>query len=196
MLQFRILSLIISLFFVGCGGATTSTTVTDTKTITKSSSIDFLKPEQQEILDAINEARSVARDCNDGLGIVGPAKPLTWNDELYASAYEHSYDIAESNTFDHKGSGTHWDVTGANNGNASIFYERIEANGYINYRAVGENIAGGQDSIESVMNAWIESPDHCTNIMSDMFSEVGVAIVVNPDSDYGIYWTQNFGSKK
>jgi uncharacterized protein YkwD len=189
MLQARFFALIVSLFFIGCGGGTTTTTV-------NSDSTEFTKPEQQDILIAINKARSVARDCNDGLGLVGPAHPLTWNSELYASAYEHSSDLAQSNTFSHKGSGTSSDITGSNNGNASMFYERIEANGYVEYSALGENIAGGQSSIDEVMKAWLESPAHCKNIMSDMFLEVGVAIVVNPDSDYGIYWTQNFGSKK
>ncbi len=186
MLQVRFIIPLISLLFVGCGSVTTTS---------DSDYIEFTKPEQQEILIAINKARSVARDCNDGLGIVGPAKPLTWNIELYASAYEHSFDLAESNTFDHKGSGTHSDITGSNNGNASMFFERIEANGYTEYIALGENIAGGQSNIKEVMEAWLNSPDHCKNIMSDMFSEVGVAIVVKQDSDYKIYWTQNFGSK-
>jgi uncharacterized protein YkwD len=191
MLQVKISALILSLFFVGCGGGATTKAITPNSDLT-----EFTKPEQQEILTAINKARSVARDCNDGLGLVGPSKPLTWNSELYASAYEHSSDLAESNTFDHVGSGTHSDITGSNNGNASMFYERIEASGYTNYVALGENIAGGQSNIDEVMKAWLKSPDHCTNIMSDKFTEVGVAIVLNPDSDYGIYWTQNFGSKK
>lgn len=191
MLKVKIIALIISPFFIGCGGGATTDTTTSTK-----DSIEFTKPEHQQILNAINEARTVARDCNDGLGLVGPAQPLAWNNELYAASYEHSHDLAQSNTFGHKGSGTHSDITGSNNGTASIFYERIEANGYTDYKAVGENIAAGQESIESAMEAWLNSPDHCTNIMSDKFEEVAVAIVSNPDSDYEIYWTQNFGTQK
>ena len=191
MFKVKIFTLILSLFFIGCGGGVTTQTA-----IANSDVLEFSKPEHKDILTAINEARSIARDCNDGLGIVGPSLPLTWNSELYTSAYEHSYDLAESNTFDHVGSGKESDMTGSNKGNASIFYERIEANGYTEYRALGENIAGGQSSIEDVMEAWLKSPDHCTNIMSNKFSEVAVAIVLNPDSNYGIYWTQNFGSKK
>jgi len=191
MLQIKIFAVIFSLFIIGCGEASK-----ETATIPSSDSTTFTKPEQQDILMAINKARSVARDCHDGLGLVGPSEPLTWNSELYASAYEHSYDLAQSNTFDHVGSGTESDITGSINGYASIFYERIEANGYTDYRALGENIAGGQNSIKEVMEAWLDSPAHCTNIMSDKFAEVGVAIVINSDSDYEIYWTQNFGSKK
>ena len=195
MLNIKTLSLIISIFFIGCGEQAPTSTVT-TVSPTSKSSVEVLKLSKEDILTAINSARDEVRDCNDGLGLVGPAQPLTWNDNLYASAYEHSSDLAESNTFAHEGSGTVYDVTGSNSGAASLFNERIEANGYGEFRAVGENIAGGQESIEEAVQAWLDSPAHCTNIMSDAFSEVGVAVVVNPDSEYGIYWTQNFGTQK
>ena len=191
MLNIKTLLPIISIFFIGCGAGEGPTNTTPAKNPS-----DVLKISQNEILTAINKARNEVRDCNDGLGIVGPVQPLTWNTNLYASAYEHSNDLAQSNTFSHDGSGTDSDSTGSNNGNRSLYYERIEANGYVEYRAVGENIAGGQENIDDVMNAWLESPLHCQNIMSKEFSEVGVAIVVNEASDYQIYWTQNFGDKK
>ena len=186
------LILIISLFS-GCGGTSgNSTTVLgETKDYPK------ISLNQQELLNAINEARSVQRDCypNDPQrGVVGPVPDLYWNAELYASALEHSTDLAYSDTFSHYGSGTEYDITG--NGSPSAFNERILANGYGNYYSIGENIAGGQQSIEEVMKAWLASPGHCANIMSDKYTEVGVAIVTKEDSTYGIYWTQNFGSKR
>ena len=152
---------------------------------------------QEELLNAINKARAEKRDCypNDpNRGEVGPVHPLYWNTQLYASALEHSTDLAYSDTFSHYGSGTQYDITG--DGEPSRFYERIVANGYSNYYSVGENIAGGQESIEEVMTAWLQSPGHCANIMSDKYTEVGVAIITKEDSTYGIYWTQNFGSKR
>ena len=158
--------------------------------------INFNKPFKSEILKAINDARSEPRDCHDGLGLRDAVKPLSWNSKLYYSAYEHSSDLAESNTFDHLGSGTKYDITASSSGKRSLFYERIEANGYVGYHIVGENIAGGQSSLEEVMEALLNSPEHCANIMNPNYKEVGVAIVVNPNSDYGIYWTQNFGGKK
>jgi len=175
--------------FVGCGEQPTTTT-------SNKDLINFNKPYKSDLLKAINKARSEPRDCHDGLGLVSPSEPLIWNSELYASAYEHSSDLAYSNTFDHLGSGTEHDITGNNNNKRSLFFERIEANGYVNYHIVGENIAGGQSSIDEVMKALLNSPKHCTNIMNPDYKEVGIAIVVNPDSEYGIYWTQNFGGKK
>ena len=188
MLAIKTSTLIIAFLFIGCSE--------ESPTVSVKNLVDMTKPQQSQILKAINQARTEVRDCHDGLGLVGPVNALVWSDNLYASAYEHSSDLAESDTFSHLGSGSISDVTGSNSGTKSLFYERIEANGYVGFHSVGENIAGGQEDIEAVMKDWLESPAHCTNIMSDKFSEVGVAIVVNPDSQFGIYWTQNFGSKK
>ncbi len=190
--KLTLISSIISIMFIGCGeggGAKSTSTPTD------SSISSALKTTNSAILEAINNARAEARDCNDGRGIVGPSVALTWNSELYASAYEHSNDLATSDTFSHDGSGTASDITGSNNGNASRFDARINANGYAGYTLIGENIAGGQESIELALKAWLKSPNHCRNIMEREFTEIGVAVVTNPDSTYGIYWTQNFGGK-
>jgi len=182
---------LISLFFIACGDTSAPRT-----TASESSYAVAQKTTQSEILNAINEARSVARDCQDGNGLVSAASALTWNEDLYASAYEHSYDLAESNTFSHYGSGKSSDITGSNNNKASYFNERIRANGYVGYRTIGENIAGGQATIQEAVTAWLASPAHCTNIMNPNFKEIGVAVVVDSSSDYGIYWTQSFGAKK
>jgi uncharacterized protein YkwD len=187
MFKNTLIGFVLVISFVGCGEQPNTTT-------SKKDLTDFDKPYKQEILDALNRARSKPRDCHDGRGLISASQPLVWSDELYSSAHEHSYDLAHSNTFDHLGSGTEYDITGS--GKRSLFFERIESNGYINYYIVGENIAGGQNSLDSVMEALLNSPDHCANIMNPKYKEVGVAIVVNPDSEYGIYWTQNFGGKK
>jgi len=187
----NLLLTLISLFFIACGDTSAPRT-----TASETSYAVAQKTTQSEILKAINEARSVARDCHDGNGLVSAAPALTWNEDLYASAYEHSYDLAESNTFSHYGSGTDSDITGSNNNKASYFNERIRANGYVDYRTIGENIAGGQATIQEAVTAWLASPAHCTNIMNPDFKEIGVAVVTNSDSEYGIYWTQSFGAKK
>lgn len=187
------LVLLTATILIGCGGASTNPLG---DSITKSEVIE-ISVSQQELLNAINKARSIARDCypNDSnRGQMEATHPLTWNENLYASALEHSTDLANSDTFSHAGSGTEHDITG--NGKASEFFERILANGYSNYYTVGENIAGGQKDLEEVMKAWLNSPGHCVNIMKESYDEVGIAIVSNDDSTYGIYWTQNFGSKR
>jgi uncharacterized protein YkwD len=199
MLKDRLPIVAIAFLIVGCGETSISsptTTPADNETITQES-MELLKSDaKQKILKAINKARSEARDCHDGAGVVGPSKPLVWNTQLYLSAYEHSNDLAKSDTFSHYGSGTIYDVTASNLGiSSSTFYQRIQQNGYVEYSTLGENIAGGQKTIDEVMEAWLKSPKHCANIMNDNFKEVGVAVVVEEGTQFGIYWTQNFGAK-
>ncbi len=197
-LTLKLLStIIISSLFIGCGSTDNSITMNSSAIAGVQDRQLDITVNQQELLDAINKARSVQRDCypnDNSRGVVGPSPKLYWNNDLYASALEHSTDLAQSDTFSHYGSGTSSDITG--DGRPSIFYERIVANGYSNYYSVGENIAGGQETLEEVMEAWLDSPGHCENIMSPNYTEVGVAIVIEADSTYGIYWTQNFGSKR
>lgn len=184
----------------GCGDSNTNNVSikSDTTSIfsplssEETETLSKLSTNQQELLDAINKERSQTRSCGDR-GTFPAAPALTWNPELYASALEHSTDLAYSNTFSHDGSGTQYDITG--NGTPSKFYERMIANGYSNHYSLGENIAGGQRSLEEVMKAWMASPGHCVNIMKSSYTEVGVAIVLKEDSNYQVYWTQNFGSK-
>lgn len=183
-----IITLVMGLF-IGCGGGSGPTS-------TNADTPSFDKPTDDEILAAINEVRSQEIDCNDGLGVVGPSQPLSWNSELYAAAEEHSDDLAMSDTFSHDGSGTEYDIAGYNRGKKSYFTERIDDHGYQDYDIVGENIAGGFDDLAMVIDGWIKSPDHCANLMREDFDEVGTAVVVNPDSTYGIYWTQDFGHRE
>jgi len=185
----NLIILSLTFFFIGCGNSD----------VAKPANIEKLSNYVQEnnsvIIEAINKARSVQRDCNDGEGLVGPSQPLVWNENLYKAAAEHSKDLANTDTFSHTGSGTQYDITGKALNRGSHFNERIDANGYENHSSIGENIAAGQTSIDDVITDWIASPKHCANLMSPAFAEVGVAIVVNKESKFGIYWTQNLGDK-
>lgn len=57
----------------------------------------------------------------------------------------------------------------------------------ISYHSVGENIAMGQMTPESVMQAWMNSEGHRANILNPSYTRIGVGYV----SD-GNYWTQLF----
>ncbi len=60
----------------------------------------------------------------------------------------------------------------------------------LRFTAAGENIAKGQRTPREVMNAWMNSPGHRSNILSPSFSEIGVGVAKD---QYGrIYWTQMF----
>jgi len=53
----------------------------------------------------------------------------------------------------------------------------------------GENVARGQRSAVSVMNAWMNSAGHRANILNSRYKNIGVGL-----SDSGFYWTQVFGT--
>lgn len=152
----------------------------------------------QAYLDLINEARAEGRKCGE-YGYMPAVDPLTWNDKLYNAAYEHSKDMAISNTFSHTGSGTQSDRTAQakHPGTGSSVGERIEYNDYTNWHGYGENIAAGtvMDEAIEAMEGWLESPGHCKNIMSSKFKEVSMAVYYNEESHYKYYWTQDFGTK-
>lgn len=60
----------------------------------------------------------------------------------------------------------------------------------INYTAAGENIAMGQRSASEVMNGWMNSSGHRSNILNANFTQIGVGYAVN--SNGTPYWTQMF----
>jgi uncharacterized protein YkwD len=51
----------------------------------------------------------------------------------------------------------------------------VEQHGY-DYREVGENLAVGYPSADSVVDGWMHSPGHRANVLSSKFDEVGVAV--------------------
>lgn len=125
------------------------------------------------MLQLVNEQRQ--QGCNCGSVYYPPVPPLTWNNQLEEAAQAHASDMYENNYFSHTGN------DGSNAG------DRINRIGYF-WRAYGENIAKGYKTEQTVMNAWILSEDHCKNIMSSAFRELGAAKVNN-------YWVQEFGSR-
>jgi uncharacterized protein YkwD len=90
--------------------------------------------------------------------------------------------MAENNYFDHTG------IDGSSPG------DRISAAGY-NWKTYGENIAAGYSDAKTVMEGWLTSAGHCSNLMNTDFKDVGVGVVDGGSDTYGIYWTQNFGAQ-
>ncbi|HIP50567.1 MAG TPA: CAP domain-containing protein [Campylobacterales bacterium] len=189
----NILILLIGLIFSGCSTekSTNGTNVVNTHNVVIS---DQLK---NAYISELNRVRSIPQDCASR-GIYYATTPLTWNDKLYNAAYEHSYDMATSNTFSHTGSGQATDTTGVKLGKASTFKERIVANGYKSYSSIGENIASGttSDTAKKVVAQLMASDGHCANIMNSNYKEVGMAVSKNTNSKYTHYWTQNFGTRR
>lgn len=55
----------------------------------------------------------------------------------------------------------------------------------LTFRTAGENIAAGQRNAEHVMDSWMNSPGHRSNILNPAFTEIGIGA-------YNGYYTQMF----
>jgi uncharacterized protein YkwD len=133
----------------------------------------------REILDAVNAARAVARNC--GERAFAAAAPLAWNAALGAAALAHSRDMAARRHMAHDGS------------DGSTVAVRATRAGY-GWRLIGENIAAGQPSAGEAVAGWIASPGHCANLMNPAFTEMGAGYGISRARMPGfVYWTQVFG---
>jgi uncharacterized protein YkwD len=133
---------------------------------------------EQRVLDLVNEARAKKRKC--GGTTYKARKALVWDETLGSVARAHSADMAKRGFFNHT------------NPSGLDPFERMKKAGY-KYRSAGENIAAGYDTPETVVKAWLKSKGHCKNIMSAKFTELGIGYVEDEDSDWGYYWTEDFG---
>ena len=124
-----------------------------------------------EMLQAVNDVRAEGATCGDTW--MSPAPALVWDARLETAALRHSHDMARHGYFSHRSR------DGLDTG------ERVRRAGY-DWRAVGENIARHQQTVAEVVEDWIESPDHCRQLLSPRFLEIGAA-----EADG--YWTQVFG---
>ena len=120
-------------------------------------------------------------NCNTCGVPYAPVAPLTMNGALRTAARLHSQDMAAQNYFSH----TSLD--------GRTLTQRLTNAGYAGAFPWGENIAGGQPTPQAVMDEWMASPGHCTNIMNGNYHAIGVGYAFRAGSTYGHYWTQDFG---
>jgi uncharacterized protein YkwD len=135
----------------------------------------------QDALRRINAARAHGQRC--GWHTMPPAPPLRWNATLQTVAAGHSRDMAHRNYFDHRSP------------EGRTITERVKASSY-KFSVAGENLAGGDPTVASAVQGWIESPSHCENMMNPRFQEVGVACVGSAKSQWGTYWTMVLGRRR
>lgn len=128
--------------------------------------IDDIKAQENEVIRLVNAERA-----KNGL----PALKANW--ELSRVARYKSQDMIDKNYFAHQ-SPTYGSP-----------FDMMESFG-IRFSAAGENIAKGQRTPAEVMNAWMNSPGHKSNILSRSYTEIGVGLARNKN---GVcYWTQMF----
>ena len=143
----------------------TSTPDNTTKPGNTTTPDDSAKPSYaQQVVDLVNAERA-----KNGLN------PLTLDTGLTDAAQVRAKEIQSS--FSHT------------RPNGSSFSTALKEAG-VSYRRSGENIAWGQKSPETVMNAWMNSDGHRANILNKNFSRIGVGYLTN--SSATPYWVQLF----
>jgi uncharacterized protein YkwD len=105
--------------------------------------------------------------------------PVRIGTALGKAAQLHSADMARYSYFSHT----------SRDGRSP--WQRIRAQKY--YWGSAENIAAGQTSAKSVMAAWMKSAGHRKNILNCSNKALGVGVARG--GKYGIYWTQDFGTR-
>jgi uncharacterized YkwD family protein/spore coat assembly protein SafA len=122
--------------------------------------------QENEVIRLVNVQRSKA-----GLQL------LTTNWQLCRVARYKSADMANKGYFSH---------TSPTYGSP---FQMMESFG-LKFSAAGENIAYGQQTPAAVMNAWMNSAGHKSNILSKTYTQIGVGLAKN--SSGVCYWTQQF----
>jgi uncharacterized YkwD family protein/spore coat assembly protein SafA len=128
--------------------------------------IDDVKALEDEVIKLVNAERA-----KRGLG------SLKANWQLSRVARYKSQDMVNKGYFSH---------TSPTYGSP---FKMMESFG-LKFSAAGENIAYGQRTPQQVMNAWMNSPGHRSNILNPSYTEIGVGLAKTKN---GVsYWTQMF----
>ena len=119
------------------------------------------------LLDMVNDLRN--KGCKCGKTYYPSAPPVKWNEKLEQAAQNHSNNMYSKSFFSHTGK------DGSNVGTrvTAVKYEWV---------VCAENIGMRYKTEQAVVQAWINNPTHCENIMNELLTEMGIAIK-------GFYWT-------
>jgi uncharacterized protein YkwD len=116
--------------------------------------------------------------------------PLTANRKLTVASADYSQRMVDQSFFDHE----------APDGDTLV--DRLTGAGYPvdDALVVGENIGWGSAelaSARSMVQAWMASPGHRANLLSDDYTEVGLGVVVGTPEDRtsGATYTTDFGER-
>lgn len=146
---------------------------------------------EEEVLARVNDARQGGGECTRPTESrsFSPSQPLSMDRTLRCAARNHSFDMGDRGFFSH------------DNPSGESARDRIERAGYT-WSRMGENIAVGQATPAQVVNGWLDSFGHCTNILAPGFTEIGIGYydlgAPHPEDGRipGRYWTQNFGTPR
>lgn len=123
----------------------------------------------------------MARDVINAYRKEKGLKPLVLSPELTEAAKNHARDLAKWDRISHYGS------------DGSNPWDRVKRTGY-KARLTAENVGTGQVDFNEVMKGWKESPGHNKNLLMSDASNMGVALVQDPKTEFKSFWTLVIGS--
>ncbi len=133
---------------------------------TSSPRVEYTPPDFQTALNAVNQARAVARTCTSGSNTqsYAAAPALSWNGLLGEVARQRAEYIQQTGEFSHQ------------EGSSSTFAvaTRSQQNGY-RYKEIRENLAQGHGTATDAVNAWLASTQgHCDTLIAPNLREMGM----------------------
>ncbi len=108
-------------------------------------------------------------------------QPLQLNATLTKAAKMHSRDLAKWDRISHYGS------------DGSNPWDRVKRSGY-KPRLAAENVGTGQVNFEEVMRGWKASNGHNKNLLLSDASQMGIALVQDPKTEFKSFWTLVIGA--
>ncbi len=102
-------------------------------------------------------------------------RPLVLSPLLTQAARAHAQDLSKWDRISHYGS------DGANP------WERVRRTGY-KARLAAENVGTGQTTLEEVFRGWQKSPSHDKNLLMPDATQMGIALVHAPKTEFKTFW--------
>jgi uncharacterized protein YkwD len=133
--------------------------------------------ERVYVVAELNRVRALGCPC--GGTYFGAVGPLGRDTRLDDAALWHCQEMARRGLLDHTG------LDGRDP------FQRIRAVGYT-FRAAAENIASGNAAIVPTVQQLLSSPGHCQNIMSPLYTQVGVGHATSQSGQH--FWTLDFAT--
>jgi len=170
---------------------TTAPAVTTTETTAPAGPQVDYSTEELEFVQLLNEYRQ-----DEGL------QPLLLSDTLTLACDLHTADMIVYDFLNHytgcyrASSGRDVPLEGTRSkyfGTGTDPAERMKACGYDYNTCLGENIAAGQATAEQALEALKSSPTHDANLLCEDYKVIGIALLYDDSSDWGYYWTTDFG---
>lgn len=155
----------------------------------KTSDIAVIDSEEATFLNMINDNRSastLAWNATSQQWVTipkGSLKPLSLSQSLTVASEFHSQDMAAYDYFGHN----------STDGRTpdKRMYDAGYTHAYSTY--LGENIAAGFSTANMVLNAWYVSTEHRAIMLCLQYNAIGIGRAYNASSNYGWYWTTDFG---